>query len=205
MVDLSTVPPEHLPKCFVFDLDYTCWDIWIDSHVSGPPFKFNGRQVVDYRGSPVPLYPHVPDIFKEIKKAGAHIAIASRTHTPDWARAAMKVMPIDIENGKVIRTMDTYIDHAEMYPSDKQVHLRAISTALNVPLTTCVFFDDEHRNIRSVSKIGVTCIKVHEGTGANWEAMAQGLRQYSERAKSQNVMKEWLNGGTEENHNKLDD
>lgn len=58
--DLAKSGP--LPKMAVFDLDYTCWPLWVDTHVD-PPLKRKGEainKVVDRYGQALSFYPHVP-------------------------------------------------------------------------------------------------------------------------------------------------
>lgn len=53
-----------LPKLFVFDLDYTLWAFWVDTHVT-PPIKAveGGREVKDKWGEQYGFYQDVPDIL----------------------------------------------------------------------------------------------------------------------------------------------
>ena len=53
-----------LPKMMVFDLDYTLWPFWVDTHVS-PPLKAKegGAKSVDRYASKINL--HSPNILTE--------------------------------------------------------------------------------------------------------------------------------------------
>jgi magnesium-dependent phosphatase 1 len=60
---------------------YTLWNLWIDTHVTGPLRK-SGDAVVDAHGVPVEFYPDVPDILRRLRGQGVLIAACSRTHAP---------------------------------------------------------------------------------------------------------------------------
>ena len=56
-----------LPKLFVFDLDYTLWPFWVDTHVS-PPLKAmdNGAYVKDAYGETFHFYTDIPNILAAV-------------------------------------------------------------------------------------------------------------------------------------------
>ncbi|KAL7422549.1 hypothetical protein Q5752_003197 [Cryptotrichosporon argae] len=77
--------PDAYPLAVVFDLDYTLWDLWIDTHIS-PPLKRDGQAInrlTDRRGQPLAFYPEVPSILAELKQRKIHVAAASRTSAPE--------------------------------------------------------------------------------------------------------------------------
>ncbi|KAF2231225.1 hypothetical protein EV356DRAFT_507161 [Viridothelium virens] len=82
-----------LPKLLVFDLDYTLWPFWVDTHVS-PPLKASsdGLTVSDAYGDSYGFYPDVTSILDAAKAKGIPIAAASRTHTPDLARQMLRLL-----------------------------------------------------------------------------------------------------------------
>ncbi|KAG8755804.1 hypothetical protein FRC11_005772, partial [Ceratobasidium sp. 423] len=76
---------ERLPQLIAFDLDYTLWDFWVDTHVS-PPFKRDGNsvnQATDRYKTPISFYKDVPRILQHLVDSECHIAACSRTSATD--------------------------------------------------------------------------------------------------------------------------
>ena len=108
-----------LPNLIVFDLDYTLWPFWCDTHVT-PPLKADNtglkstdRSVLSLRvgkeaililqsqitdidlrwGESFAFYPDIPSILLSARTLPAHpplLATASRTMTPDVAQTLLK-------------------------------------------------------------------------------------------------------------------
>ena len=57
--------------------------------------------------------------------------------------------------------------------------LRSIKEQSGVDYKDMLFFDDELRNIRDVSQLGVTCIHVSDDCGLDVAALRQGLQAFS--------------------------
>ncbi|KAI5324849.1 hypothetical protein L3X38_033922 [Prunus dulcis] len=64
----------------------------------------------------------------------------------------------------------------------KTEHIQRIHATTGVPFSSMLFFDDEDRNIQTVSKMGVTSILV--GNGVNLGALRQGLLEFSRKSAS---------------------
>ncbi|SNX81637.1 related to magnesium-dependent acid phosphatase [Melanopsichium pennsylvanicum] len=80
-----------LPGLVVFDLDYTLWPLWVDTHVDSPLRRRGDdiNKVYDRNGQPLQFFPHVPSILLWLKRRGIPIAAASRTSAPNVARQAL--------------------------------------------------------------------------------------------------------------------
>ncbi|WFD41781.1 protein-tyrosine-phosphatase [Malassezia psittaci] len=91
-----------VPKAVVFDLDYTLWPYWVDTHIDPPLKRKNDalNQVVDRGGQKLSFYKDVPSILLELKSRGVHIAAASRTCAPAIARQALRELLIDQGSSK---------------------------------------------------------------------------------------------------------
>ena len=82
-----------LPKMMVFDLDYTLWPFWVDTHVSGPlKHTPNGLVVKDRYGESCGFYNDVSGILHHIKEKGIVLGAASRTSAPDLAENMLSYM-----------------------------------------------------------------------------------------------------------------
>ncbi|KAL5352077.1 hypothetical protein ACLOAV_002021 [Pseudogymnoascus australis] len=91
-----------LPSLIVFDLDYTLWPFWVDTHASPPlkplsstttpPYTLAAR---DKHGEEFAFYPHVPALLAALD---AHprvkVAAASRTGAPEVARDLLRMLQI---------------------------------------------------------------------------------------------------------------
>nr|XP_004227150.3 magnesium-dependent phosphatase 1 [Ciona intestinalis] len=66
------------PKLVVFDLDYTLWPFWVDTHFTPPFHKDSDGNVLDSRQAKILLYPDSDDILKQLNADGYTIAVASR-------------------------------------------------------------------------------------------------------------------------------
>ncbi|XP_053972040.1 magnesium-dependent phosphatase 1-like [Hylaeus volcanicus] len=139
------------PKIIVFDLDYTLWPFWVDTHVT-PPFKKKGNEVVDAYGKVIRYYKEVPDILKRLSDKGYELGVASRTSEIEGAKQLLKLF-----------NWESYFKYKEIYPGSKVTHFSKIQKASGTDYKDMLFFDDEHRNIVDVGKLGVTCILARNG------------------------------------------
>ncbi|XP_053901540.1 magnesium-dependent phosphatase 1 [Malaclemys terrapin pileata] len=142
----------HLPGLVVFDLDYTLWPFWVDTHVDPPFQRDRAGSVLDARGRPVRLYPEVPAVLEQLQGLGIPMAAASRTGETCGATQLLELFGVR-----------RFLRRVEIYPGGKSAHFQRLQQDTGVPFAQMLFFDDEERNIRDVSKLGVTCILVPDG------------------------------------------
>ncbi|KAF7344552.1 Magnesium-dependent phosphatase-1 [Mycena sanguinolenta] len=140
------------PKLIAFDLDYTLWDLWIDTHVTGP-LRQAGDGVVDAYGVPVEFYSDVPGILRRLRDQGVFIAACSRTHAPDMARQALKLLRVAGNDDEPPQPAIELFDNLQIYPGSKLTHFREIHAKTGIPYSQMLFFDDERRN-REVENLG---------------------------------------------------
>lgn len=55
-----------------------------------------------------------------------------------------------------------------------------------------LFFDDEKYNIKTVSKLGVTCVKLSKETGLTFAAVNNGMKQYRQACLSRSSLRGFL-------------
>lgn len=151
-----------LPKMVVFDLDYTLWPFWVDTHVSGPlkPTE-GGLKVKDRYGEGYGFYNDVGGILEALKQKSILIGAASRTSAPDLGREMLKLLKIPSASGASTRAID-YFDYQEIYPGDKKTHFHRIHKDSGVEFEEMLFFDDESRN-KNVEVLGVTMQLIKDG------------------------------------------
>ncbi|GAP91946.1 putative magnesium-dependent phosphatase-1 [Rosellinia necatrix] len=86
-----------LPRAVVFDLDYTLWPFWVDTHVS-PPVRADsgggGASCTDRVGESYAFYRDVPGVLRGLALAGVRLGVASRTHAPDVGRDMLKHLQV---------------------------------------------------------------------------------------------------------------
>ncbi|KAK8105399.1 magnesium-dependent phosphatase 1 protein [Apiospora kogelbergensis] len=86
-----------LPRLVVFDLDYTLWPFWVDTHVYPPLKTVAGSQnsaAVDKVGETFAFYGDVPSVLHGLAIAGIKIAVASRTSAPELGRELLKLLHV---------------------------------------------------------------------------------------------------------------
>jgi magnesium-dependent phosphatase 1 len=151
-----------LPQLFVFDLDYTLWPFWVDTHVT-PPLKASTSHdsAKDKFGESFEFYVEVPSILSTLRERGIKVAAASRTPTPDIAREMLRLVHIQDAEGKKRKAID-YFDYLEIYPGDKINHFTKIQKASGLRYEDMLFFDDELRN-RNVEKLNVHMHLIRDG------------------------------------------
>ncbi len=140
-------------ELIVFDLDFTLWDCggtWCDCLT--PPFQIRAGRITDRHDRWVRLYDDVLTILDRCEDQQVAMALASRTEQPAWA----------IELISLLQIRDRFA-FEEIYPSSKIRHFAAIQKASQLSYDQMLFFDDEMRNIREVSSLGVRSIHVPDG------------------------------------------
>ena len=173
-----------LPRMIVFDLDYTLWPFWVDTHVT-PPLKVHssGIKSTDRHGESFTFYRDIPSILTALKSLPQPplLSTASRTHAPDLANTLLKQLIIPpasgggSSNGK--RAID-FFDYMQIFPGDKKTHFQRLREKSGVPLEEMLFFDDEVRN-RNVEALGVTMCLVRDGVTR--QEVDRGVREWRKR------------------------
>ncbi|KAJ9102433.1 hypothetical protein QFC21_002833 [Naganishia friedmannii] len=127
------------------------------THIT-PPLKRKGDAVNalhDRHGTELAFYREVPDVLAELKKSNIHIAAASRTHAPDLAREALRLLLVPQEKGsREMAKAITFFETMEIYPGSKLRHFKSIHAKTGIPYSEMLFFDDESRN-KEVESLGV--------------------------------------------------
>ncbi|GJE90662.1 magnesium-dependent phosphatase [Phanerochaete sordida] len=173
----------RLPKLVAFDLDYTLWDLWIDTHVT-PPLKRDGQKINsihDRHGEEVAFYHDVPEILHRLRAAGVVVAACSRTSTPKLARQALSLLLVPPQAGDKHGTPKPaieFFDHLEIYPGSKIPHFQSLHKKTGIPYSEMLFFDDERRN-NEVESLGVTFWLVQQGTDDR--TFEKGLAEWRKR------------------------
>jgi magnesium-dependent phosphatase 1 len=183
-----------VPKMLVFDLDYTLWPFWIDTHVS-PPIKAavpGGPDIRDARGRELAFYPEVPGILRAMQDKAIVIGAASRTSAPTLARRLLGLLQVpsstsDVEAGEASgpTAAVSFFDHMEIYPGSKIAHFRQLQKKTGLSYDEMLFFDDESRN-KNVEELGVIMYLVHNGVTRNEiDAGIQSWRKRKGRDKKE--------------------
>ncbi|CAL5874361.1 uncharacterized protein PFLUO_LOCUS8657 [Penicillium psychrofluorescens] len=162
---------QPLPKLIVFDLDYTLWPFWVDTHVSAPVKpRDNNSRVVDRWGESFAFYPAVSSIVHACNTREIPLALASRTHAPDLARDMLKALHIipSFSDNPAVNAMKTtraleHFDYIQIFPANKTAHFAKIQQASGVEYEDMLFFDDEARNRNVETELGVTFCLVRDG------------------------------------------
>ncbi|EZA49269.1 hypothetical protein DMN91_004727 [Ooceraea biroi] len=143
---------ENKPKIIIFDLDYTLWPFWVDTHVD-PPFRKGARnEVVDAHGYVVRYYTDVPSVLKQLSEEGYELGVASRTSEIKGANQLLELFG-----------WKKYFKYIEIFPAKKVAHFANIQKESQVDYKDMLFFDDEARNIFDISKLGVHAVLVRDG------------------------------------------
>lgn len=136
----------------VFDLDFTLWDAggtWCDH--THPPYRHVNNHIMDSNDSQIVLYPEVRELLRDLSQLYT-LAVASRTHQPDWAMELLKMFGIS-----------SYFKYFEIYPGSKSEHIRQIHKKSGISFQRMLFFDDEMRNVDEVSRMKVHSVLVDSG------------------------------------------
>ena len=108
----------RLPQLVVFDVDFTLWPYWCDTHTSPPYKKRADGKVVDGGGKVLKYFPGIAAVLTELRAhPSIQVALASWTGEPAWLKQMAELM--EVVPGKPLWTL---ADHHEIYPGDRPVH-----------------------------------------------------------------------------------
>ncbi|CCE64236.1 hypothetical protein TPHA_0H00260 [Tetrapisispora phaffii CBS 4417] len=164
------------PDVAAFDLDYTVWPCYCDTHLY-PPFKPvenpNGEvyELIDSMGYSVKFFKDIPLLFRDLKDNGVKIVAASRTWAPEIAQELLKGFRIEYD-GKV-QSMYDFFDAAAWGDRSKVGHItenvKQIYNHDNIKNLKICLFDDESRN-KDVERHGIKFVYIRNTeTGPTWK------------------------------------
>ncbi|THD26140.1 Magnesium-dependent phosphatase [Fasciola hepatica] len=134
------------------DIDYTLWPFWCDTHIY-PPIHKRDDTLYNADGTKINIYPDSELILKCIhSNPGVKLACASRTGEIDIAKQLLNLLG-----------WDELFDYVVIFPGSKVMHFERLHKRTGIPYNQMVFFDDEHRNVSEVSRLGVHTHLVDHG------------------------------------------
>ncbi|KAI4471718.1 magnesium-dependent phosphatase 1 mdp1 [Holotrichia oblita] len=125
-------------KLIVFDLDYTLWPFWVDTHVTPPFKKSRNGDIVDAYDEKIRCYPQAPQVLNKLHVEGYVLGVASRTSEIEGANQLLKLFD-----------WEKYFTYKEIYPGCKITHFTRIQSKSGIDFNKMIFFDDEHQHPRS--------------------------------------------------------
>ncbi|KAM3489692.1 hypothetical protein MY3957_007035 [Beauveria namnaoensis] len=184
-----TDPDLPLPRLIVFDLDYTLWPYWVDTHVT-PPLKANAAHTAatDRHGEDFAFYQDVPLILQLLPRvagsasttAPIKLGVASRTSAVGIAWDLLKMLHLPAVDGqqKARRAGDAFDAGTEIYPGSKIRHFETLQKRTGIAYEDMLFFDDESRNMET-EKLGVTMRLIRDGL--TWAEVERGVEDWRKR------------------------
>ncbi|CAN0069281.1 unnamed protein product [Ectocarpus sp. 8 AP-2014] len=116
-------------------------------------------------------------------KGSIRLAVASRSPV-DEGGAARGILG-------ALRLLDLFCC-LEIHTGSKAKHFQNIHAATGVEYRDMLFFDDEKHNIKTVRRLGVTCVKVSKESGLTFADVNAGLKEYREACLSRSSLRGWF-------------
>ncbi|RWS16153.1 magnesium-dependent phosphatase 1-like protein [Dinothrombium tinctorium] len=164
-ITLEKVPDLEL---IVFDLDYTLWPFWVDTHVTPPFRKTSIGEIVDAYGQRIKHYLEVPLVLQQLTAVGYKLGVASRTSAVEEAKQLLTLFD-----------WRKYFLVSEIYPGSKITHFNEMHRKTKIPFSKMLFFDDEHRNIKDLTAKGVVSILVENCV--DLQVVKSGINQFAKK------------------------
>jgi magnesium-dependent phosphatase 1 len=137
------------PALIVFDLDFTLWPFRVDKNAKSPFSVSKRGNVIDVRGRVFKTFSEVPQLLMTLTSNGYTLAVASRIEDIAGAYQLLQLFGIT-----------QYFKYKEIYPSTKKVHFNQLHIKTGMEFDRMIFFDDDKRNVRDVSRLGVMVFQV---------------------------------------------
>ncbi|KAK4698719.1 magnesium-dependent phosphatase 1, partial [Phenoliferia sp. Uapishka_3] len=130
----------RMPQLVAFDLDFTLWDLWVDTHVT-PPLKRKGatdiNRIYDKRGQEMSFYPEVPEILLQLHNARQALSELLLAGTLNSHLDNPMKTPSNL-----VSSIDLF-NTLEIYPGSKLAHFKEIHKKTGIPYNEMVFFDGQ--------------------------------------------------------------
>lgn len=173
------------PKVVVFDLDYTLWPCWCDTHITTPVKAKSKDTVIDKRQFELSFYKDVPRVLEELLENKVLIVAASRTSAPLLAQKLLRMLHIKDEPAI------NHFDFLEWGTHSKTKHIKSAidrikdEMELEIAFEDVILFDDEWRN-KDVESIGVQFAHLpNEDVGLTYELFNKAILKYRENKNQQ--------------------
>jgi magnesium-dependent phosphatase 1 len=137
------------PTLIVFELDFTLWPFRVDKSAKSPFSISRKGNVIDARGRVFMTFPEVPQLLMTLTNNGYNLAVTSRIEDIPGAYQLLQLFGIT-----------QYFQYKEIYPSTKTVHFNQLRAKTGIKFDHMIFFDDDKRNVRDVSRLGVMVFQV---------------------------------------------
>lgn len=138
------------PAAVVFDLDYTLWPFWCDTHIVPPVTLVEPKNVVDAAGMNLKLFEDIESILIELIENLVTIIGASRTANPEIAHRLLTLFEVDS------KPMINFFHSLQWGQGSKTRHIKDAAMELDLQIELkngeMILFDDEYRN-RDVESI----------------------------------------------------